>query len=317
MNDPRVPFDRDETLRQEDPPQHAPAEAAPDEAAEDDGYSATALGSHWFERPQPHPEPEAVTLVQGHAPEAVVADDAPEAVTVIDEDAPEAVTLVKGDPAEAVTLVEEDIREAVTVADDDASQAVALVKDAAPAGVAPDRVEGDVLRFGPGVTAAVIHRSQGNNTTAAVWHGTLAGQPESPPPPEERRRGGLRRYALAGTILLAVIAFLAWQRFGPSLAVRDVSVSTAARTLGCDSTADIVAVLRTNGRAGTVTYRWERSDGTTSGVLTEKLTRGQKQARLHLLWTFKGRGEYRASAELRILTPTRHTADTALTYRCS
>ncbi|MEV7682596.1 hypothetical protein AB0O64_29205 [Streptomyces sp. NPDC088341] len=181
---------------------------------------------------------------------------------------------------------------------------------------APDRVEGQVLRFGPGVTAAVRNRHRENTTAAALWHGTLPGQPPGPEGPPERRSGGPRRYALAAAVLLAVLVFLAWQRYGPALAVQDVTVRTALRGPGCDGTSDIVGVVRTNGRPGTLTYRWVRGDGTSSGLLREKVPSGQKTARLHLLWTFRGRGEYRARAELRITSPSRHTAVTRFVYRC-
>jgi hypothetical protein len=223
----------------------------------EDGYSATALGSQWFERPQPEPLPEAATLVRGGR---------------------------------------------------------------LASGAEPDRVEGEVLRFGPGVTAVVqnrnLIRNPNSDTPAALWHGTLPGRPAEPQHAPDRRRGGLRRYALAGTVLLAVLVFLAWQRYGPGLAVEDVAVRTAAAGPGCDDTADVVGVIGTNGRPGTVTYRWVRSDGTSSELLREKMTRGQKEARLHLLWTFHGRGEFRAGAELRIVSPSPRTATATFTYRC-
>jgi hypothetical protein len=254
MTDPRIPHDGERTTArlsggaaQGDA---VPAHPAHDQA-ESDAYSATALGSQWFERPDPEPAPEADTLVRGGQ----------------------------------------------------------------PASVTPDRVEGEVLRFGPGVTAAVQNRNRAG-TAAALWHGTLPGQPAGPQPPRGRHRGGLRRYALAATVLVAVLAFLAWQRHGPALAVEDVTVHTAAEGPGCDGTADVVGVVGTNGRPGTVTYRWVRSDGTSSGLLRETVTRGQKQARLHLLWTFRGRGEYLAGAELRVTSPSRHTVATQFRYRC-
>ncbi|NBM20674.1 hypothetical protein GUY61_35145, partial [Streptomyces sp. GC420] len=131
-----------------------------------------------------------------------------------------------------------------------------------------------------------------------------------------RRPGVLRRYALPAVVLLAVLAFLAWQRYGPGVSVRGVTVTADRTGPGCGDTADIVGVVDTDGRPGTLTYRWVRSDGTTSGVLREKLTQGQKRARLHLLWTFQGEGRYKARAELRILSPSRHTASIGLTYRC-
>ena len=68
---------------------------------------------------------------------------------------------------------------------------------------------------------------------------------------------------------------------------------------------------------GTLSYRWIRSDGTSSGVLREVVVRGQEQARLHLRWTFQGNGHRTARAELRILSPTRRTVTTQVTYDCS
>ncbi|WP_406065781.1 hypothetical protein OG462_40270 [Streptomyces sp. NBC_01077] len=198
----------------------------------DDDYSATELGSHWFEHPTPH--------------------------------------------------------------------------------AAPDRVEGEVLRFGPGVTAATARRAENTPTAVQIWHGTLPGVP-APRPTRSRRP---RRYALAGVVLAAVLAFLAWQHYGPRVAVRDVTVTTPAQQLGCDGTADVVGVVRTDGRPGTVTYRWERSDGTRSGALHERLTRGQKEARVHLLWTFHGPGTHQAVARLVIAAPAGHTSSATFTYHC-
>ncbi|GGT15511.1 MULTISPECIES: hypothetical protein [Streptomyces] len=163
----------------------------------------------------------------------------------------------------------------------------------------PDRVEGSVLRFGPGVTAAA----------PAPFPVVL--------PPRPRRRPEWRRYTLAGAVLLGVLGYLLWQEFGPGLAVREVSAATAdGRDPGCDSTADVVALVRTNGRPGTITYRWLRSDGTRTEALTERVPRGRDEARLHLLWTFRGEGVLEASATVEILSPDTRTARTAFTYRC-
>ncbi|MFJ6795312.1 hypothetical protein [Streptomyces sp. NPDC091268] len=170
-----------------------------------------------------------------------------------------------------------------------------------PGDVAPDRVEGSVLRFGPGVTAALP-----------------APFPLDPPPASRpRRAAGLRRYTLAVVVLLAVLAYLGWQRYGPSIGVRDVAVSTDPAGPACDAAADVVAVVRTNGRAGVLTYRWARSDGTRSAQLTERVPSGQREARLHLLWTFQGTGSYPARAELRLISPERRTAAAEFTYRCT
>jgi len=165
--------------------------------------------------------------------------------------------------------------------------------------VLPDRVEGEVLRFGPGVTATL------------PFTAPLGGTPGG-----ERRRAGLRRYALAAAVLVVVLAFLAWQRLGADLAVRDVRVATESGAPGCDGTARVVAAVRTNGEGGTIDYRWLRSDGSRSGLLHEKVPAGRKQTRLRLLWTFHGQGTYRARAELRIVSPAARTAGTSFTYTC-
>lgn len=273
MNDPRIPHDsaKDRHCHPRPDPQQAPdctttrlplggpssdtpsphAANGVHDAGGRDGYSATALGSHWFERPDSPPAPDTATRVCTRQPTSA----------------------------------------------------------------APDRVEGEVLRFGPGVTA-VLQRQLRNHdnpvtTAAALWHGN----PPRQQPRQQRR--GLRRYALAATVLLAVLAYLTWQRHGPALAVTTVTLHTTTQEPDCDSTTDVTGLVTTNGQPGTLTYRWTRSDGTSSGLLREKLTHGQKQARLHLLWTLHGRGTYEARAQLHILTPSSHTATTHLTYHCS
>ncbi|MCX5379889.1 hypothetical protein [Streptomyces sp. NBC_00091] len=173
-----------------------------------------------------------------------------------------------------------------------------------PADAAPDRVEGSVLRFGPGVTAAMPPPFP-----------VLPGPPGSAPA-ARRAGGGWRRYTLAAVVLAAVLGYLGWQRFGPGIEVRELSVATDPRGPGCDAAADVVAVVRTNGRPGILTYRWIRSDGTRSEQLTERVPSGRGEATLHLLWTFQGTGSYPARAEVELLSPVRRTAAAEFTYRC-
>ncbi|MEU9039057.1 hypothetical protein AB0D45_29720 [Streptomyces sp. NPDC048352] len=171
-----------------------------------------------------------------------------------------------------------------------------------PADAAPDRVEGSVLRFGPGVTAAMAPPFP------------LRPAPAARPP--AGRGGGWRRYTLAVVVLAAVLGYLGWQRFGPAVEVRELSVATDPQGPGCEGAADVVAVVRTNGRPGTLRYRWVRSDGTQSQELTERVPGGREEATLHLMWTFHGTGAYPARAELQLLSPVRRTAAAEFTYRC-
>ncbi|MET7986173.1 hypothetical protein [Streptomyces sp. NPDC005281] len=173
-----------------------------------------------------------------------------------------------------------------------------VLSDTTAGEVRPDRVEGTLLRFGPGVNADTMRR--------------LGEVPSAVPV----RRRTWRRHVLPALVLLAVVAFLLWHRTGPSLGVDDVTVSAASPTPGCDETADITGTVTTNGRPGEITYRWVRSDGTSSKILHEDLTHNQKRARLHLLWTFQGEGRYAARAELHLLSPVRRTVSTRLTYHC-
>lgn len=140
MNDPRVPYG---------PHDQVPEVDKAVEASESDGYSATALGSHWFERPETQPATDTATLVQPAPDTTATVQDEPDSTTTV-QDGPDTTTLIQDEP---------------------------------PASVAPDRVEGEVLRFGPGVTAAVLNRNGGGNTTAEIWHGTPAGQPAGPVQP--------------------------------------------------------------------------------------------------------------------------------------
>ncbi|MEW2812167.1 hypothetical protein AB0929_34580 [Streptomyces massasporeus] len=165
----------------------------------------------------------------------------------------------------------------------------------------PDRVDGTVLRFGPGVTATAAHRA----------HRMPAAAPPSAP-----RRRRLRRHTLPVLVVLCVLALLAWQRLGQPLRVGAITVTARPTALGCDGTTQIVALVTTNGRPGTLSYRWVRSDGSASGVLEEVMVRGQKRARLHLRWTFQGPGQHTARAELRILSGPERTATTRFTYEC-
>ncbi|MDX3532066.1 hypothetical protein P1P75_38155 [Streptomyces sp. ID05-39B] len=159
-----------------------------------------------------------------------------------------------------------------------------------------------VLRFGPGVTAAIARRPHPAPPTLVT-------------PPAPRRRP--QRHALPALVLVAAVLFLFWRQHSASeVGVREVSVTAARETLGCDTTAGIVGVVRTDGRPGTLSYRWVRSDGTSSDVRHTTVARGQRQVRIELLWSFQGPGRHTAVAELRLLSPERRSAEVGFVYDC-
>ncbi|MFD7614980.1 hypothetical protein [Streptomyces sp. NPDC059828] len=148
--------------------------------------------------------------------------------------------------------------------------------------------------------------------TTTVWRD---GSLKRPRRPQRRTRRWLGWTAL-GLLLTAVAGVILWQRDTAELAITQVTVSARPTELGCDRAATVVAVITTNGAAGTIRYQWIRSDGTTSGELRQTVRDGQGEVTLPMHWTFHGKGTREARAVVGILTPTAHTASTSFTYRC-
>ncbi|MFJ1541300.1 hypothetical protein ACIODS_22370 [Micromonospora chalcea] len=168
---------------------------------------------------------------------------------------------------------------------------------------APVPAPGGELRFGPGVPATP--------PPAPPW-------PTAPPirpRPAWRRVVSVVSTLLTAALLLTVGLYL-WQRLRP-MEVEQVSVA-ANRPAGvaCDVTVDVVATVRTNGRAGTIRYQWFRSDAPPGAVLTERVGSGQHTATLTLKWTFSGVGTTVGAATVNIIEPAPMQAGTRVSYRC-
>ncbi|AUY53322.1 hypothetical protein [Streptomyces sp. CB01881] len=167
---------------------------------------------------------------------------------------------------------------------------------------APQQYE--VRRFGPGVPPVAV----------AVWHGA--------PPPWQRearlRRRRAVRWLVPAAVLVVLLAFLAARcRSEPPLILTGVTVGAEpAGGPPCGGTAVITATVGTDGHAGTIRYRWLRSDGTSSGELVQPVQSGERRADLVLHWSFDGRGTMRATATVDILEPRRLGAATSFTYAC-
>ena len=130
----------------------------------------------------------------------------------------------------------------------------------------------DQLRFGPGVPAAP--------PTAPAWPATT-----------KRRRPHRLVSMLSGLLtlaLLVVAGLYLWQRLRPlELESATVAVPRPAGNR-CDVTVDVVATVRTNGRAGVIRYQWFRTGAAPGAVLTERVGRGQRTALITLQWTVSG-----------------------------
>ncbi|SCG53688.1 DUF3060 domain-containing protein [Micromonospora halophytica] len=163
---------------------------------------------------------------------------------------------------------------------------------------------GGEVRFGPGVPTTP--------PAAPAW-------PTAAPP--ARRRPLWRRVvsvlsALLTVALVVVVGFWLWQRLDP-LEITEVNVAVP-RPAGdsCDVTVDVVATVRTNGRAGVIEYQWLRSGSTPGALLSERVGWGQKTVTLTLKWAFSGVGTTRETATVNIVDPSPHQARTEVTYAC-
>ncbi|MFF3404214.1 hypothetical protein ACFYW6_37815 [Streptomyces sp. NPDC002659] len=78
----------------------------------------------------------------------------------------------------------------------------------------------------------------------------------------------------------------------------------------------MIGAVGTNGRAGTIRYRWRRSDGTVSGILREQVASGTRHTDVVLRWAFHGSGTLQATATLELLSPVQKTAHAMFRYVC-
>jgi hypothetical protein len=175
---------------------------------------------------------------------------------------------------------------------------------------------GELLRFGPGVPEL---SESGAGRAAAVWRGEAApgSDDDGGDGSAERltkRRGRVLVWSALLLVLVAILVF--WERRSGPVGVTGVTVSAPAASVGCGGTATVTGTLKTNGQAGTVTYRWTRSDGTVSADLRQQFTKDVDHANVVLLWTFNGTGSLRATATLQVVGPGSATASGTFEYVC-
>ncbi|WFE35793.1 hypothetical protein [Micromonospora sp. WMMD975] len=163
---------------------------------------------------------------------------------------------------------------------------------------------GGELRFGPGVPATP--------PPAPAWP---VAPPARPPRPVWRRFVSVLSTVLTAALLVVVGLYL-WQRLRP-LEIEQVSVAVPRPAgVACDVTVDVVATVRTNGRAGTIRYQWFRSDAPPGALLSERVGSGQRTTMLTLKWTFSGVGATTGTATVNIVEPSPVQAGTRVSYRC-
>jgi hypothetical protein len=190
-------------------------------------------------------------------------------------------------------------------ADEDEDEAVTPTKPMST----PTSASGEYRRIGAGVPKAEAgaSASQISPEMAAAWHGI---QPRKP------RRALLRGWLLPLVVLVGVIVLLLWQHLGGQLSVSGVGASARTPLIGCDSTEIVTATLHTNGKPGTIEYRWVRSDGTVSDELQQRVSAGTTQLDVVLRWAFTGQGSMHALATIDVQSPGTASAVATFDYVC-
>ncbi|MFC6086057.1 hypothetical protein [Sphaerisporangium aureirubrum] len=106
----------------------------------------------------------------------------------------------------------------------------------------------------------------------------------------------------------------------PSLETLAVTMKNPSLTVTCGKKAEIIAIVGTNGAAGTLRYQWLRSDSKTPITGEETVSGSERLLTLSLDWTFTGKGTTRHTATLRVLDPVPSgsppEATTTITYSC-
>jgi hypothetical protein len=221
----------------------------------------------------------------------------------------------------AYTQRAEDVDETVALAEETvalAEETVALAGATVPADTGADAVDNaeTYVHFGPGVPA---RKPSAPDRATALWRGEIgAAGPAGDSAVGWRRRA--QRWILPLTVLILVIAVLIYYLWGRTsthaLSVGGARVQAAELSLGCGGAEHLTAIIPTNGGAGTITYRWLRSDGTSSEQLSQQVTDGERQVSVELDWSFDGHGAIDASATISILSPQAEKASTSFMYRC-
>jgi hypothetical protein len=175
------------------------------------------------------------------------------------------------------------------------------------------------VHFGPGVPAPRPPARAPDRATA-LWRREVSPAPLVEDPVIARRRR-TQRWILPLTVLILVVAVLIYFFLGRTptplkLNVNGVTMQVSAPMLNCNGTERVTAVINTNGGAGTVEYRWQRSDGTTSGEISQPVASGDRHVSVALDWSFDGYGWLDATATIRVLGPGAGAAATPFIYHC-
>ncbi|HEX4788152.1 MAG TPA: hypothetical protein VH372_06785 [Actinospica sp.] len=170
------------------------------------------------------------------------------------------------------------------------------------------------VHFGPGVPTA-----PSSDRATAIWRAEELPEGAAEDPVLAARRRN-QHWILPLTVLIlvmAVVIYFLWGRDGSTIAVSGVSVQGSVRTVDCGGTERLNGVVTTNGGSGEITYKWMRSDGTTSDTLRQAVSRGTRRITVTLDWNFQGYGTLDATATLHMISPGGASASASFAYACA
>lgn len=246
-----------------------------------------------------------------HAPAPLIADLPPEESTTL---LPNPSGQAAWQPAVAPAAAAGVPQQAQPAQEDLATRMGSRRGTAATPSASAERGADGVLRFGQGPVAT---------PSTPQW--------TPPPPPKPKRRTGRRIMSAIGTLifvlaLLYVAGVLLGKAPSPQALLQqwgflnsvEVSSATVAKAdvTTCNSQADVVGTVVTNGQSGVFAYEWVDSDGHSSGRLNQTVRDGQGSVAVHYYWNFTGKGTHKGSATLRILAPNKLEATAPVSYTC-
>jgi opacity protein-like surface antigen len=145
-----------------------------------------------------------------------------------------------------------------------------------------------------------------------------------PPRAAPRRRSGRLLLAVVAAVLagVAVAAVIVLNPFGggprnsgPLHIGSDVKLTAQPTQGGCDTTFNFAAKGSVTG-VGTLTFRWERSDGLNSPDTQVSITSDEGSFALTNAWRIQGHQQVKGSMTFRILSPQPSKVVQTITYTC-
>lgn len=180
-------------------------------------------------------------------------------------------------------------------------------------------------RIDPGSWPQVVRRPRPGPAHASSDPTIHSPRPVPTPPvpmtPAGSPRVGPRRLAVVVAVSLAVVGVglgaALMSRSDPPLAVTGVDVAVEPARGSCPRAEfAFTAGIRTNGSAGTVSFRWRRPDGEVLPPRDVEVSQGQTSVTARLDFTLRGRVPLEGDAVLEVLSPGDARGRQGLVYTC-